>query len=486
MPQVLKVNDVAWLYAESYRTPMQVGMLATFTLPADADDSYLADLVARWRTVRTFSPPFNYAFRGPVPHWRTVPDDEIDLDHHVHHSALPAPGGQRALGIVVSKLHSQRMDRRYPLWEVHVIEGVGPRRWSLYIKMHHSQVDGVGGLRMVKRLMSVDPSARGMLPPWAVGTRGVDQSGTPPAPPPAPDVPVEQGRSRLHGLRSVGGSLARTYAETLAGSRSALRAVPYHAPKAAFNGRINASRRFATQHWEIERLRAVARAAGTSINDVFLAASGGGLRRHLAELGRLPEQSLIASIPASVPAKEPDAVGTALTFLWAKLGTDIGDPMTRLEAVCESTRLGKERVPTASSTVMDAYTVLLMLPVLGQAITGVGGVGPPAFNVVVSNVPGFEEQRYLEGSSLDEYYPLSVLFHGQGLNITAISNADWFCIGYTGARDAVPHLQRIAVNSGRALAELEAAYGTSSTTSRPAPAHVAPAHVAPVAARPAV
>ena len=464
MPQVLKVNDVAWLYAESYRTPMQVGMLATFTLPEDAGDSYLSELVERWRAVRTFSPPFNYAFRGPLPHWRTVPDDDIDLDHHFHHTALPAGGGQRALGILVSRLHSQRMDRRYPLWEVHVIEGVAPRKWSLYFKLHHSQVDGVGGLRMAKRLMSVDPSSRGMQPPWAVGTRGVDQSGTQPGPPPEPEVPVAQGRSRLEGLRSVGGSLARTYAETLAGTRTTLRAVPYHAPKAAFNGRINASRRFATQHWEIERLRAVAKAADVSINDVYLAATGGGLRRYLAELGRLPEQSLTASIPVSVRADEVDTVGNALTFLWAKLGTDIGDPIHRLESVSESTRLGKERVPMASSTVMDAYTVLLMLPVLGQAVSGAGGVGPPAFNVVVSNVPGFEEQRYLEGSSLDAYYPLSLLFHGQGLNITAISNAGWFCVGYTGARDAVPHLQRVAVNSGRALAELESAYGTAGGT----------------------
>jgi diacylglycerol O-acyltransferase len=461
VPQLLKVNDVAWLYAESFRTPMQVGMLATFTLPEDAGNGYLPDLVERWRGVRTFSPPFNYAFRGPLPHWRTLDDDEIDLEHHFHHSALPAAGGQRALGIHVSRLHSQRMDRRYPLWEVHVIEGVAPRKWSLYIKMHHSQVDGVGGLRMAKRILSVDPSSRGMLPPWAVGTRGIDQSGVPTGPRVAPTVTADEGRSRWEGLKSVGGSLARTYAETLAGTASALRAVPYHAPKAAFNGRITASRRFATQHWEIDRLRAVATAAGASINDVFLAATGGGLRTYLRDLGRLPVASLTASVPVSVRAESSDSVGNALTFLWAKLGTDVGDPVTRLEFVAESTRLGKERVPTASSTVMDAYTVLLMLPVLGQAVTGVGGVGPPAFNVVVSNVPGFTEQRYLEGSALHEYYPLSLLFHGQGLNITAISNAGWFCVGYTGARDAAPHLQRIAVASGQALEELEAAYGTA-------------------------
>ena len=81
---------------------------------------------------------------GPLPRWDTVPGEDIDLDHHFHHAALPAPGGQQALSALVSRLHAQRMDRRHPLWEVHVIEGVGARTWALYFKFHHSQVDGVG------------------------------------------------------------------------------------------------------------------------------------------------------------------------------------------------------------------------------------------------------------------------------------------------------------------------------------------------------
>ena len=85
----------------------------------------------------------------------------------------------------------------------------------------------------------------------------------------------------------------------------------------------------------------VATAADASINDVFLAATGGGLRRYLADLDRLPIGSLTASVPVSVRPEGEDSVGTALTFLWAKLGTDIGDPISRLEAVSESTRLGK-------------------------------------------------------------------------------------------------------------------------------------------------
>ncbi len=80
---------------------------------------------------------------------------------------------------------------------------------------------------------------------------------------------------------------------------------------------------------------------------------------------------------------------------------------------------------------------------------------------MVSNVAGFTEQRWLEGSALEEFYPLSLLFHGQGLNVTAISNEDWFGVGYTAAQDAVPEVQRVADLSGLALEELETAYGTT-------------------------
>jgi hypothetical protein len=174
---------------------------------------------------------------------------------------------------------------------------------------------------------------------------------------------------------------------------------------------------------------------------------------------RRSHDSLTANVPVSVRAVEGAGVGNAITFLYAKLGTDIEDPVERIKAIRESTRLGKARLPQSGATAMDAYTALLMGPFLGQAMLGIGGHGRPASNLVISNVPGLKEERYIDGSKVLEYYPLSLLFHGQSLNITAVSNAGSFCIGYTGCRDSVPHLQRIAVYSGEALEELEEALG---------------------------
>lgn len=470
--KVLKINDAAWLYADTPRTPMQVGALATFSMPGDADECYLEDMVNRWREVRTFRPPFNYVLGGTgLARWKELRDDEIDLDYHLRRSAVPSPGGERELGALVSRLHSQRLDHRYPLWECHIIEGVAPGKWSMYIKMHHSQIDGVGGIRMAKRMFSVDPTTRDMLPPWAVGTSGADQSGLPPRDRVTDITPVVEGGPGLldtvaDGVKaasSVVGALTKTYAETVIGAGDPRRAVPYRAPRSVLNVRIGAPRRFATQRYEIDRLRAVAKAAGGSINDVFLAICGGALRRYLQDQDALPKESLTANVPVSVRAEGEAQVGNAITFLHAKLGTDVADPLERMNVVRESTRLGKAGLPHGPAPLIDAYTAVLMGPFLGQAMAGVGGVGAPAFNAVISNVPGFQEQRYFDGSLLEAYYPLSLLFHGQALNITAVSNAGSFCVGYTGARDAIPHLQRIAVHSGGALEELEAALGLSWT-----------------------
>jgi diacylglycerol O-acyltransferase len=459
--KVLKVNDSAWLYAESHRTPMQVAMLATFAVPDDRPD-FVRDLVARWRDVREYQPPFNYLLKmAPVPSWKELAAEEIDLDYHFRHSALPSPGSQRELGVLVSRLHSAKMDRRYPLWECHIIEGIEHDQWSMYLKMHHSQVDGVGGIRMLKRILSADPDAREMLPPWAVGTRGPDQSGIPRK----ATGPATLERRSIS-LSSVAGSgaavvssLSRTYSESFVGSRDEGRAVPFRAPKTLFNGRIHTPRRFATQHYSIDRMRAVASATGGSLNDVFLAICGGSLRRYLTELDALPTEPLIANVPVSVRPGDGPGVGNAITFLYSSLGTDVADPIRRIRAIQESTRLGKERLPQVEGLAMDAYTTVLMGPFLSQAILGFGGRGRPASNVVISNVPGPFEPRYLDGSRLQEIYPVSLLFNGQALNITAVSYDGEFNIGFTGCRDSVPSLQRIAVNAGEELEELEAALG---------------------------
>lgn len=446
----LKVNDAAWLFAERKHVPQQVAILAQCTPPPGAPKTFVADLVARWREHRSFAPPFNYKLTGgAVKRWEQLDDADIDLDYHLRHSALPTPGGERQLGVLISRWHSRPLDRNYPLWEMHVIEGLEGGRFAIYVKVHHSQMDGVAGVRLFKRAFSADQAAQGLPPVWEVGMGGVRPSLVPGAEQP----PKPSGKPGTV-LSAVGQGYRDTFREP-----KDERAAMFRAPRTILNGRIHGPRRFATQHYEFDRIKRVAKAAGVTANDVFLAVCSGALRRYLLEEGSLPEKSLTTLVPVSVRPKGDAGGGNAISFLAAKLATDVADPGERLAVINRSMELGKQRIQDLPKAAMDNYTTLLMTPFITQAVLGFGGYGAPSSNVVISNVPGPNAPVYVDGARIDQIYPVSLLYHGQALNITAVSYAGQFNIGYTGCRDSLPHMQHIAVYSGEALSELEAAVG---------------------------
>src|SRR5690606_35977180 len=165
--------DASWLAVESDDTPMHVGNMQIFSLPEGAGETFLRDMLARMKADFEVAQPWcsKLAYPGLLgrvlaPGW--VVDEDIDLDYHVRHSALPSPGSERELGILVSRLHSNPLDLKRPLWECHVIEGLENNRFALYTKMHHSVIDGISGVRLLQRVLTTDPDRVNMPPPWTV------------------------------------------------------------------------------------------------------------------------------------------------------------------------------------------------------------------------------------------------------------------------------------------------------------------------------
>ncbi len=451
--------DASWLFVDSQRTPMHVGVLAIFALPAKASADFTRELFAHLRAPSGFAPPFNLRLRPSrlglpnrlLPAWQD--DREVDLDYHLRHSALPQPGGERELGVLVSRLHSHALDFGRPLWECHVIEGLVGGRFALYMKMHHALVDGVGGMRMLSRLLSPDPAARNLAPPWAVGTGEA-------RPRPARagrrtwQQRVEQVRTRTQHLPGIGKALAQTWKEALQNQHPEFGA-PFRAPRSIINRKVSGQRRFATQHYPLARIRTLAKAANVTLNDVFLGICAGALRRYLDELGELPQLPLTAGVPVSVRASRDSGSGNAISFIIANLHTHLEDPLVRLSAIRDSTRQAKARFLDLPREAVSDYTALFMAPFMLQLVTGLGGLMRPMFNITISNVPGPTTPMYFNGAVMEQMYPLSLLSHGQALNITVLSYAGQFNIGYTGCRDALPHMQRMSVYTGEALEELE-------------------------------
>lgn len=454
MKVMMKLFDAAWFYVEKREAPAHFGPLIIMTPPESAPTSFVYDFVEQWRTCKTYAPPFNYRLsRSRIPSWDVLPPEEIDLDYHLRHSALPKPGGERELGVLISRLHSHRLDRRRPLWECHVIEGLAGNRFAIYMKLHHGQLDGMGSVRLMDRTFSTRPDAIKLLPPWCIGMRGGDK--------PKLESP-KPGRRRRQPLMETLGALpqmAKTLGRMIGDSRSDQHPevkLPFQAPMTLINGRISGQRRYATQNYELARVKRLTRAAGVKLNDVFLTLCGAALRRYLLELDALPRQSLITQVPVNVRPAGDASVGNALAFIYVTLATDVADPIDRLHAVHASAESGKafhESLPPAG---VDPFTMLLSGPFIGQVVSGLGGRTPPAANLVISNITGPKERLYFNGARVEQIYGPSVLFHGQALNITMSSYVDEINIGFTGCRDSLPSMQKLAVYTGEALEELEA------------------------------
>ncbi len=460
----LNTLDASWVITESRAAPNHVGGLLQFRLPEAAPKDFLQQMMTEFRGQRRFTPPWNrrlkVAFnKNPLPVW--IEDDDIDLEYHVRHAALPWPGGERELGELVGRLHSTPIDLTRPPWECTIIEGLEGDRFALFIKIHHSLIDGVSGMKLLQRSMSTDCEKSLALPPfWASGSEPAVRAGRPAAPMPTMANAAAAALQALRGQARSLPQLITAFGKILrrVGDRGEGMVVPFDAPRSVLNGRVREKRRFATQRLPMERLRTLAVAAHGTLNDVVLAVCGGALRRFLLERDSLPEKSLTTGIPVSIRPKDDEGSGNAITFIVATLGTDIADAAARFAAIRSSVRHAKEHVQSLPKQAMEQYTVLLMAPTIITMLTGIGGRMRPMFNVTISNVPGPDKPLYFRGAELLAIYPVSIVTQGQALNITCQSYAGWMDFGFTGCHSSVPSLQRLAVYTAEAMDELEAAF----------------------------
>jgi len=453
----LNLLDLSFVLMETRQTPMHVAGLQTFVPPPDAPRDFARQLFEYLRSFPVTAAPFTYRLRnlGPgalLPAFEVV--DRVDLDYHLRHSALPYPGGERELGVLVSRLHSNPMDMDRPLWEVHLIEGLHGGRFALYAKLHHSLADGVSGVGLLN--FSENPESSRTPPIWAAdrprrprssaaqyGAFGV-----------LPAALLKQVRALPSLLQGLAGSAKAAIGLKFDPDFTSLA----EAPRTILNSNITPQRRVATQATTLDRMKAIGEAAGGSINDVLLAACSGALRRYLAEIGKLPRKSLIASIPVALPRDAAEAGGNAISFANVRLGTDLEDVRERFEVIRRSSVAGRAYLKQMSTAALIDYTVLISSPQMLTRVPGIGARVPPIYNVIVSNVPGPRAKLYFLGAEMEAYYPISALAHGQALNITVMSYAGGLYFGFTACPDRVPSVQRVAVYTGDALDELEAVF----------------------------
>jgi WS/DGAT/MGAT family acyltransferase len=415
-----------------------------------------------------------------------VEDDDIDLEYHVRHAALPWPGGERELGELIGRLHSTPLDLARPPWEFTLIEGLEGGRFATYTKLHHSLIDGISGMKLLQRAMSTE-AARSVntAPFWesaSEGKRSADAakdstkdeprrraSGSTPTIASALDVAAEALRGQMRSVPQLAAAFGKIVGRI--GAPDEGLQVPFDSPRSVLNGRVREKRRFATAQFELARMRRLAEAAGGTLNDVVLALCGGALRRFLIEREALPDKPLTAGIPVSVRPADDEGTGNAISFIVSTLGTEHDDAESRFAAIRASVQHAKAHVQGLPRSAMQQYTMLLMAPTILTLLGGIGGRTRPMFNITISNVPGPQHPLFWRGAELLAIYPVSIVTHGQALNITCHSYNGRMFFGFTGCHASLPGLQKLALHAETAMQELEAAFlPRAPAVAAPAPA----------------
>ncbi|MFB9717679.1 WS/DGAT/MGAT family O-acyltransferase [Planobispora longispora] len=408
------------------------------------------------------------------PYW--TEDSAFDVADHVHETVLPMPGDESQLAEAVARIHERRLDRRRPLWEMHLIHGLTGGRTALYAKVHHCAVDGVSGAETLAALLDLTPEPREVEPPAerpptaAPGlvrmlAGAVTRSVTHPARllrslgRTVTDLDVVPVIATLPGVRMMAAATRR-----LAGGRDLPAPPSLSAPRTPFNGRISARRRFSYGSIPLADVKRVARAFEISVNDVVMALCASALRSWLRERDALPDRPLIAAVPVAVrTASARETVGNQLSAMITPMPTDVACPLERLRIAGETMRAAKRRFarsPTAwpnelSSMVPPAVTALAT-PVIFR----LASMAPPPVNLLVSNVPGPQFPLYLCGARLLAYYPVSVLTDvSGGVNITCFSYDGSLDFGIISCPERVEDAWRLMGHVQEAMDELLALAG---------------------------
>ena len=351
---------------------------------------------------------------GP-PTWTEDPD--FDLDHHVRHVALAAPGSDRQLLELASDLFEDALDPSRPLWTFLVVDGLAGGRGALLSKLHHTITDGVGGIRMSG--MFIDLAA--------------DQD-RPTLPVPA-SVPDAQGGSSLLGAvtsiaagplaaaRATAG-LARTAASDPFGiARSFADLVQLEPARSPlWRGRRGVRRRLEVLSFELDDVKMAAKRLGGTLNDLFVTALCDAVGAYHRDRGH-DVGDLRLSMPVST---RTDRSSGGNDFAPARVLVPCGDlrPEARFALVHERLHRARQGISGGLGGVGAAAITRLPAPVVAR----LARQQTDTVDFAASNVRGAPVEVWIAGARILHNHPMGPT-GGTAFIATVLSTAGTLDLG---------------------------------------------------------
>ncbi len=493
----LSGQDASFVYFDTQNTPMHIGSVGIYD-PSTAEGGFvrfkdiLRHIESRLDGARSFRQKLvRVPFDLDHPYW--VEDDSFDLEFHVRHVALPAPGDWRQLCIQVARLHARPLDLSKPLWEFNIVEGLDnipglPKGcFALVAKVHHAAIDGMSGVEMSAAVHDLAPMPITPPPPseWKAESE-----------PPLGELLFRTWVNSIKQPVRFAETVARTIpgvarlGREIAGGDVSIQGAKM-APKSIFNVKVSPHRVFDGTSFELSEIRAVKETLPkATVNDVILTIIGGGLRHYLLGRDELPAESMSAMAPISVrDEKEKSALGNLVSAMVINLGTHIADPAERLAYIHKEATNSKAMTNAVGARTLTDYSQLIPSGLAGLGARlytrlGIANAHAPVFNCVATNVPGSRVPLYFAGAKMVKMMGLGPIFDGMGLINTIYSYEKDIAISFTTDRAIVPDPAAYADALRKSFEELKAAT-LNAPKAAPSPAAKAPAKTAPVKSAPA-
>ena len=447
--------DAEFFYAEHHNVPMHIGSVAVFDGPAPTR----ADLMRLFEAKLPRVPRYRQVVRtAPFQLLRPVWADDLQfaVRHHIRHATVPAPGGAEQLRAIAARLFALPLDRRRPLWEEWLLDGLEGDRWVILSKVHHCMVDGVGGNDLMTLVFDTAPDER--LPEVADWV---------PAPRPSL-AELAAGDLRdvaswpLRQLAEVPGLFRRaTRDDVLDYGRGLGQAARDLAePSAVFlNGPIGPRRRWTWTTASLADLKRIRAAHGGTVNDVVLAAITAAFRDLLAQRRGLKDGLVLRSlVPVSVRGQDEDGVVTnRVSAVLANLPVGEADPLRRLGLIRREMDQLKHTHQAVSAEVLTGMAGLVhgYAPMwLALGTQAAFRVRQPLVQTVTTNVPGPRRPLYVLGRPLTALHPYVPIGNAVRISIAILSYLDDVSFGVTADYESLPDLDVFAAGIGRGLAQL--------------------------------
>ena len=521
--------DATFLYLESPEMPMHVGSFNLCELPKGFRGSFHKAVTKHIASRMHLAPVFSrklVLMPLDLGHPLWVEADSVDIGFHVRRVGPPqastAPRGGSAAHEVArvgakssrradsakkgeapmtlaaahkrcAQLHSELIDRNFPLWEFHIFDRIqlpesmgGKIVGGFFSKIHHAALDGKGGVMLANAMLDFTPVPREVAPPDPTRRRKLEGdlklgkmigsvfssslAQLAKAAKLLPSAASTLGSTISSALTS---EAVGTMAGKVAGSKTRM---PVRlAPQTPFNTGIEAGRIFVTATVPLAECKAMGKAVGGSLNDVVLWICSTALRGYLTRHASLPKKSLVAAMPVSLRdagtsgANDATNLGNQVSMSLVELGTQLAHPLKRMNAIMASTAKIKSSMSSLKGFLPTDYPSLLAPWLVGGAarlaFSAVGKTNfisrlPMMANLAISNVPGPPVPLYLAGAKFLSFHPLSIIVHGLALNITIQTYAGHVDFGIVADKKALPHANDLAKAIEAAFKEAQTVFSS--------------------------